>query len=250
MENDIIAYALNEKMKSDLFENLQTQQRKSVADSILENLINLIMDEVIKPNFVFPNENVMCEKLNISRSTLREVYSALEAMGFITRTKSGTVLNNMSRIRSAIPLRYLFRKADTDEIMEFRIMVESQVAFLAAKYMDDNNIAQLEGILDKMKVNHGSDINELTQLDLQFHYTLATYCNNKLLLNTLSAITIENQRSAYAGYDIDPEISIKHSLEYHAKVIEALKKHDQKACRNAMREHILDIYTVLRKNLI
>ena len=250
MTTNEISYYMNQKMTNELFDNLQSVQRKSISDTIRENLIDLIMDEVIKPGYIFPNENDMCEKLNISRSTLREVYSALEAMGFLTRTKKGTVLNNISRIRSAIPLSYLFRKADTDEIMEFRIMIEAQVAYLAAKFMDDSTITELENVLERMKKNNGNDIDSLTQLDMTFHYTLAVGCNNRLLLNTLSAVTYEIHRSAYSGYDVDPETTISHSINYHSQILEAVKSHNQKLCREAMRNHIKDIYTILRKNLL
>ena len=250
MISSIITDELNNKLTDDMFSQLQSVQRRGLADTLMDELIDLIIDESLAAGYVFPNENDMCSKLNISRSTLREVYSALEAMGFITRSKAGTKINQINDIRSSVPLSYLFRKADIDEVMEYRIMLESQISYLAAKNMDEGNIEQLRAILDEMMTNNGEDVQRLTQLDIKFHYTLAIGCNNRLLLNTLSALTTQIHRSAYSGYYVDPKVTIPHSIMFHKQIFEAIKERNQKAARSATREHIKDIYIVLRNNLI
>ena len=250
MISSIITNELNEKLTNDMFSKLQSVQRKGIADTLMDELIDLILDESLAAGYVFPNENEMCSKLNISRSTLREVYSALEAMGFITRSKVGTRINQINDIRSSVPLSYLFRKADINEVMEYRIMLESQIAYLAAKNMDDSNIEQLRLILEEMVENDGKDVQRLTQLDIKFHYTMAIGCNNRLLLNTMSALTTQIHRSAYSGYYVDPKVTIPHSIMYHKQIFEAIRDHNQKAARAATREHVKDIYLVLRNNLI
>lgn len=247
MKTNTLARELNDQMTDNLYNNLGEVTKKSITNTVLEKLIDMIMDETLKPGYSFPNENDMCRQLGIGRSALREAYTALAAMGFITRTKSGTTVNSMRQIVSSIPLRYLFRRSDSDEIMEYRIMLESQTAFLAAKYADDAVIAELEKIIIEMRQNSGTDIARLSQLDINFHFTIAVASNNNLLKNTLAAVTNELERSSYSGYNIDPDNTIRKSIDYHEQIFAAIASHDQKAAKRAMRNHIIDIYTFLRK---
>lgn len=250
MSQNVLMQRLNEQMTSEMYENLGSAAKKSITTALLDKLIEMIMDDTLKPGYIFPNENEMCKQLGISRCTLREAYTALAAMGFITRTKVGTTVNSMRQIVSSIPLRYLFRKSDFDEIMEYRIMLESQTAYLAAKYADDAAIQALENIICEMRDNSGSDVTRLTQLDINFHFTIAMASNNSLLKNTLAAVTNELERSAYSGYNIDPATTIGNSIKYHEQILEAIRTHDQKRARQAMRAHIRDIYTVLMRNML
>ena len=129
--------------------------------------------------------------------------------------------------------------------MEYRIMLESQTAYLAAKFADDSTIRELENIIARMKEIGATDAAELSQLDIQFHFTIAMASNNSLLKNTLVAVTNELERSSYSGYTIDPQTTIANSIEYHEQILDAIRTHDQKRAKQAMRNHIKDIYTVL-----
>lgn len=241
----LLAQGLNDQMTSALYSNLGEVTKKSITNALLDKLIDMIMDETLKPGYTFPNENDMCRQLGIGRSALREAYTALAAMGFISRSKSGTTVNSMRRIVASVPLRYLFRNSALDEIMEYRIMLESQTAYLAAKFADDSTIRELENIIARMKEIGATDAAELSQLDIQFHFTIAMASNNSLLKNTLVAVTNELERSSYSGFTIDPQTTIANSIEYHEQILDAIRAHDQKRAKQAMRNHIKDIYTVL-----
>ena len=247
MNSASLLQGLNEQMTSAMYASLGEVTKKSITSTLLDKLIEMIMDETLKPGYVFPNENDMCRQLGIGRSTLREAYTALAAMGFISRTKSGTTVNPMRQIVTSIPLKYLFRNSDLDEIMEYRIMVETQTAFLAARYADETAVAELEDILREMQKNDGSDVTRLSQLDINFHFAIAMSSNNSLLKNTLAAITNEMERSSYSGYYINPETTVTNSLQYHEQLLNAIRKHDQKQAKQVMRAHIKDIYTELRR---
>lgn len=250
MDTPSLLQSLNQQMTSDLYNNLSEVTKRSLTGTLLERLIDMIMNETLKPGYTFPNENDLCRQLGIGRSTLREAYTALSAMGFISRTKSGTTVNSRRQIVSSVPLRYLLRFSDLDEIMEYRIMLETQTAFLAAKYADDTTISEMENIIREMKENHGSDVARLSQLDINFHFTIAMASNNSLLKNTLVAVTNELERSSYSGYSVNPETTIANSISYHEQILEAIREHDQKRAKRAMRNHVKDIYKVLMSTLL
>lgn len=68
--------------------------------------------------------------------------------------------------------------------------------------------------------------------------------------NTLVAVSNELERSSYSGYSLDPKTTISNSLDFHQQILEAIREHDQKKARRAMRNHVKDIYTVLMRNLL
>lgn len=248
MDIDAFNQSLNSQMTTALFEHLDQASKKNITCNLLDHFIQLIMDETLKPGYVFPNENEMCRQLRIARSSLREVYAALSAMGFISRSKAGTYVNSTRQIASSIPLRYLLRHSSWNEVMEFRVMVESQTAALAARYADEVSIREMENIIEQMKIAD-SDPRKLTALDINFHMSIATASNNLLLKNTLAAITTELERSGYSGFSIDPGTTVTNSISFHQQILQAIREHDQKLAKKNMTNHIQDIYTVLAKNI-
>lgn len=234
----------NEKMTNDLFVHLQPVTTRSLSDTLLDQLIDMIMDGTLKPGYVFPNENVMCDQLKIGRSTLRETYKALMALGFITRSKTGTTVNDTQQIITSVPLNYIFKNTSLDDIDEFRQMLETESCYLAAERATPQQIGELEGILRHMKDNR-DDIEALTKDDIRFHLAVANASGNALLRKTLMAIVNEIEDSAYSGYYMETG-SIDRSIHFHEQICSAIAAHDQHRARTSMRTHIKDIYIVLR----
>lgn len=247
MPNSNTEKLLKQRMTDDLFSTLGSITRKSLSYTLLEKMMDMITDGTLKPGFTFPNENEMCKQLGVSRSTLRETYTALMAMGFITRTKAGTRVNNNAQIISSVPLNYMFKKSELQYIYEFRSMLETQCAQLAAKRADDVSIQQLADIIDEMRVKgEEHDIDALTKLDLKFHSQIAAASGNPLLKNTLIAVTNEYENSAYAGYCLDQSI-IDQSINFHENIYKAIKARDPELARIRMQSHINNIYQVLEQ---
>mgnify|MGYP000871480556 CR=1 FL=1 len=247
MTNNTTEDILKKRMTDDLFTTLGNITRKSLSYTLLEKLIDLIMDGTLKPGFTFPNEKEMYKHLGVSRSTLRETYTALMAMGFISRTKAGTKVNNNAQIIASVPLNYMFKKSELQYIYEFRSMLETQCAQLAALRADDEAIQKLADIIDEMRTSGSNhDIDSLTRLDLKFHSHIASTTGNPLLKNTLIAVTDEYENSAYTGYCLDQRI-IDQSINFHQQIYDAIKARDAELARIRMQSHINNIYQVLEK---
>lgn len=238
---------LNQHMTNDLFATLGSITKKSISNVLLEKFVELIMDGTLKPGFTFPNENVMCRRMGIGRSTLRETYTALKAMGFITRTKAGTTVNNNKQIIASVPLNYMFKNSELQDIYEFRNMLETQCAQIASMRASEDSINTMANIIKEMRIKGAEhDIDALTELDVKFHFEIASSVGNPLIKNTLVAVTNEFEHSAYAGYCLDQSI-IEQSIDFHQQIYEAIKNHDAELARFKMQAHIKNIYYVLQK---
>lgn len=241
-----LSSSANAIITNELISRIKYETSKNMVNAILDDFIDMIISNRIQPGYVFPNENEMCEQLQISRSTLREVYSALAAMGFISRSKHGTVVNDKQYISSAVPLRYLLKGASMEDLRDFRYTLESQTAHLAAQRADVDAVNMLKEILEKMKRNaKSSKATTLSKLDYEFHITIARASGNELLQNTLAATINELERSAFSGYYLYPEESIPKSIQFHEKILSAIESHDATQAKHLMEAHIRDIYAQL-----
>ena len=52
---------------------MQNSKEKTLSQMVADRIIKYILDENLQPGDKLPNENVMCQRLNVGRSSLREV---------------------------------------------------------------------------------------------------------------------------------------------------------------------------------
>lgn len=221
-----------------LLDQLRMDSRGNASDQLAEKIRGQILSGQIPPGYIFPNETQFCERLGVGRSTLRDAYKALESTGFITRIKHvGTMVNGYSDISKSSPLRTSLMMADVDELMEFRVMIEAELARLAAKRATEENLRQMEYALDNMRANTGN-IPKLTQYDTAFHLEIAKASRNRILASTMENAKELFQEGVYKAFQVDTEANVKEALQYHGQILEAIRKRDSEAAYSLMRQHI------------
>lgn len=221
-----------------LIDKLRMEAQGSSADLLADHIKRLIMDGEIKPGYVFPTETVFCEQLGVSRSTLREAYKALESTGFIRRVKRlGTIVNDFQDISRSAPLRTSLIMSSFDELMEFRMMFESELAALAAQRATPDNLQIMENSLKKME-NSRTNIVELTHYDTTFHMEIAHASGNRIFLNTMENAKDIFQQGVFDAFQVDTVMNVSEAVWYHREILNAIAHHDSEVARQLMREHI------------
>jgi len=217
-----------------LFDSLTIESKKHISEELFEKLRDAILTGELPAGYIFPNENELCQKLNIGRGSLREAYSPLETLHLITRTKSGTYVNSQEEIQNSMNFEAIAQRTAAQNLAEYRQVVEIGMAQLAARKATEKDVAKLENILDQMR-NAGEDAVKLSQLDFDFHSALVRITNNELLLiafNTIRSIYEEYTESVFAqGY-------CAQSLVDHQAVIDALRDGDPELAGVMMRRHL------------
>ncbi len=222
----------------EVLSGLRMDPRGNTADLLAEKIRGMILSGELPAGFVFPNEPQFCEELGVGRSTLREAYKALESTGFISRVKrSGTVVNGFSDISKSSPIQMTLIMSGTEELMEFRSMIEAELARLAAKRATQENIRNMEYDLEQMRV-HRKDMAPLTRYDTEFHMELARASGNRLLSSTMENTKDVFQQGMLEAFQIDSNENVHQALEYHSEILDAVKRHDCEAAYQLMREHI------------
>jgi len=227
--------------KKNIVSKLKLELRRNAADVLAERFRDLIIQGEIEAGYVFPNENDFCKELCVSRSTLREAYKALETTGFIKRVKGhGTVVNDFYDISKSAPFEVSVKMSAFDDLIEFREMIESELAKLAAERATESNIEKIKEALFKMKEN-ASDISKLTYYDTKFHMEIAYASNNKLLIHTMKNVEAAFSEGVYNAFQVDTTANIEQAIIYHTNILNAIEQRDAAKAQELMRMHIRSV---------
>lgn len=222
----------------ELVNSLKIDIRGNTSDLLAEKIRGLILSGELSAGYVFPNETQFCEQLGVGRSTLREAYKALESTGFIRRLKhTGTVVNGFSDISRASPLSTSLIMSNFDELMEFRVMIEAEIARLAAQRATVENTDRIAFFLDKMRANT-QDLQELTQNDTYFHIEIAKASGNRILESTMENTKELFQDGVYHAFLIDTEANVEEALRFHSEILRAIRQKDSLSAYALMRRHV------------
>ena len=132
-----------------------------------------------------------------------------------------------------------FTKKDLDELYDLRLVLEELAIKTLIRNLDKEKIAKLESVVNTMnQVTKEGTVEEIIDVDLNFHRTICELSGNRKLLNTW--LNLSFQLRAFIGledqlYDDDtPETT----LGLHYPVFEAIKKGDGDLAVKLMREVI------------
>lgn len=105
------------------------------CDFVTEQMKEMIITGIYKPNEKLPNEAVLCEKFGVSRITVREAMKKLSMMGLLDiRQGKGTFVKPIDLSLFMKPLYQLidFEDVDIEGIFDARRYIESGTVSLAA----------------------------------------------------------------------------------------------------------------------
>ena len=183
-----------------------------------------------------PAERLLAQKFNVSRPTIREAMIALEITGFV-EVRVGSGVHVVSRtgngeVGDALDIGPF-------ELMEARLLVESDIARLAAERIDDLEIAQLEGLLDEMtRENDTGETGE--QADRDFHVTIAQATKNLALVSISERFWSLRETSPMMAEMLNRSRAsgVQPMIEDHRRIVEALSRRDPDAAHEAMASHL------------
>ncbi len=224
---------------------------KKVYEEIVEQIKKLIVDGKLQPGDKLLSERELSEKLNVSRTSVREAFSALEMMGVIAiRPGEGSFVRQVSFEGMLEPLAFLLQVDidDTMELMEVRKVLEVEVAALAAVRATPQHIEELHLALNAMveEVRNGG-IGD--KADADFHFAVVRASKNQILIklmNTISdlmANTFRTLRQKMFLASHMPEVL----YDSHYGIYEAIVKRNPKLAREKMREHLTMVEEAMRR---
>jgi len=219
-------------------------QKTTVAQNILQQLIDLIMNGTLAPGEKLPSEKQLMELFKAGRSSLREAIRALIALGLVeVRVPEGTfvsaTLGGFFTKHLALMSKISFD--NITELIEARIKIETDLAELAAIKASGEDIERLNRLVESMR--EAGENEQFLNADLEFHMTLASIARNSFLeqvLNILRDIT-----KTWILKVIQSDSSKRLALGQHERIAEAIAAHDPQAAAAAMAAHLESVSSLL-----
>ncbi len=230
--------------------DLKPIRTKKIYMEIVEQIKELFASGNLRPGDKLLSERELAERLQVSRASVREALSALEAMGLLEiRPGEGTFirLTSVDGIIEPLALLLLVEKDQVRELYEVRKIMEVETAGLAALRAQPEEIERLGSILIRMEWDlHRGDLGELADLD--FHMTIAEMAGNSILLRLMNTISdsmrqllITARTSLYA----EPA-NARILLTQHREIMKTIENQDHKGAKKAMLDHLVYV----EKNLL
>ncbi len=213
----------------------KTRLSQDAAASIKEYL----RKENATPGDKLPAERDLCERLGISRTSVREALRILEIQGVIeVRPGSGAYFLGWKNELTLSLTEWLPKNFENvREHFEVRQLIEPHAAALAAERATPQMIARIKETLEKFK--HAllqEDLSATILADTEFHRLISEASGNHVL--TLIMHTIS--RSLMDGWKASlrvPERPEKTTTE-HQRIFDAICQRDSEAARLAMLTHL------------
>ena len=217
-------------------------------EACVEQLAATIRLGVYPLGSTLPSERELAERLNVSRSTLREAMAALREAGLVETRRGrggGTVVTLKPRTPSA---RAAARITDAKrhewlDCLVFRRIVEPGAASLAARgSLDKAALAQLDEAHEQ--VAHARRPADHRQADSRFHLTIAALTGSPRVVEAVTSVQATLHEMLLAIPVLDANIA--HSDRQHASLVRAIRRGNHDRARAVMEEHCDDTAALLR----
>lgn len=228
----------------------QPIKNKKVYEHVIEQIQEMIMEGTLKKGDKLPSERELTEQLGVSRTSIREALRSLEIIGLI-ESKQGEgnfIKGDLDKVfMEPLSLMFMLNKDNPEDILELRMAIELEAAFLAAERITDSDIDELKILLDKLKET--KDETQRAKLDTQFHYKIAKITGNFFIIHLLSSISKLMESFIAFARDvilegIDDKLLIN---KQHQALFDSLRKKDPQGAYQAMRQHLELINKYLKK---
>ena len=215
---------------------------KLLPEWIYEQLLEQIAVGRLPRGERLPSENALAKLFGVSRPTVRNALSRLQADGFV-RSRKGSG-NYVAETPSPHILSLKPGTGNISDMMlglEFRLAIEGDAAALAALRRTDIELAQLSEIIERQERLSDAPMPEVHDTDIAFHTLIADAARNRLFSEAIRKLygSVINSWLLWHRTASDEYGRIWLTvLKEHRAVYEAIRDADADAARTAMRNHL------------
>lgn len=223
---------------------------KTLPEVTADRIIEYIIENRLEPDDRIPNETELGQILNVGRSTVREAVRLLVSRNvLVIRRGAGTYIAQNTGI-SEDPLGLIFsadRYKLAKDLLEVRIILEPEIAAMAANRATEKNIAEIWKYchMTEDKIDKGEDH---MPPDVLFHKAIAKSSGNDVIEKIIPII----DTSVAVFVNITYGKLKEETRTTHRLIAEAIGRHDATGAKHAMMMHMLynkyEIEAVIEKH--
>jgi len=223
------------------FERVKARKVSAIA---AEQIVEAIQRGDYPVSSKLPSEFELAEQMGVSRPSIREALSALQAMSIIeSRPGSGNyVLRKPSSSEESDTVHLIESEAGCLEVMEARGVLEPPVVALVAKKASGDLLARLKELIVKMRKHAAQDsFDDYFEADKSFHIELANAAGNPLVTAALEPLLDTMEQRVYREftrhYYLKNVDDLQHVVDLHNEILDAIEANDEKTAFAKTVEH-------------
>ena len=225
-------------------------KRTKLSERTSDRLYEMIVDEgIYLPGSKLPNENELSEKLQVSRTTLREAISFLVAQGvleirrgrgtFVAEDLSGSSLDMtaLANIRSRDRARDLF---------EMRLIFEPATVELVCQRASDEELAMIRKKAERVERIAAED-GDWPLADQEFHWAIVKASHNEYMRRLYPIINGAVNKIMQITGAGNRQRMLEMALRDNQTILEFLLQRDEAGARHAMSIHIRHLMNAMHR---
>jgi GntR family transcriptional repressor for pyruvate dehydrogenase complex len=230
----------------------QKIEPEKLSDSVVRQIERLILQGILRPGERLPSERDLSDRLGVSRPSLREAVSALEAEGLlVTRASSGIYVAEVLNSAFSPALINLFaRHPDAVfDYLDFRRDLEAMAAERAARLGSDTDLKVVDAVFQKMEAAaQKRDPADEAALDAEFHMAIIEASHNVVMLHMMRAMFGLLREGVFYNRQImfRQKMTREALLDQHRDINAALQARDPEAARAAVERHLNFVEAALK----
>ncbi|MGM0901213.1 MAG: FadR/GntR family transcriptional regulator [Bacillota bacterium] len=217
------------------------EKKKRNFELVMDQIEEAIFNGELKPGDRLMSERDFAEKLQVSRTTIREAFRVIEALDVIEiRPGDGAILKRPSVSGSITPISLFLNDhhESFQNIHETRMILESGIAKLAAERRTKEELERIEKYY--VRIVHSTTIEDVIEADLAFHKSILEASKNPTLIylgeSLLELIEYGIRETRKVLYEQGGENEI--SANQHKQIYEAIRDQQPEAANNLMTKHL------------
>ena len=217
---------------------------RKVSAIAAEQIVDAIQREDYPVGSKLPSEFELAVLMGVSRPSIREALSALQAMSIIeSRPGSGNyILRKPSSSDESDTVHLIESETGCLEVMEARGVLEPPIAALVARKASADVLARLKGFIVEMREQATQDnFDSYFEADKKFHIELADAAGNALVKSALTPLLDTMDQRVYREFTRHYYLKNVHDLQnvvdLHDEILGAIEAGNEKTAFAKMVEH-------------
>jgi DNA-binding FadR family transcriptional regulator len=213
-------------------------RRSNLPAVIARQLRGQILRGELKPGAQLPGHRELAAMHSVSVGSIREAISMLISAELIeTRPGRGTYVARRSPAPPTSQLEPPLRRREIEELTEARLIVEAELAALAAERATAEQLEALRRAVERLD-EAAADPYDYPEADVDFHLAVAEAAGNRYLLKAMldirSLLRQDMELGAEAAIRRFGDLRI--SIGSHHRLVEAIEAGDPDTARSMARE--------------
>lgn len=222
-----------------MINNAELRSYKKIGSLLKQELI----DGVYRIGERLPPERDLAERMNVSRTVVREAIIMLELENLVSvRKGSGVYVINLPTRQEESDSFY--EDVGPFELLQARQLIESSIAEFAAIQANRNDVLRLKEILNRERITlEQAQATDDYSVDEEFHSAIAEITQNEVLIQLQKDLWKYRKNSMWRGLHahISDQKYRRFWLKDHENILNAIQRKNPALAKKAMWQHLENV---------